>query len=66
MLMMLLGIEVLTETTHIEGGCFLRGACFSEEYTCWYWTGTGYRYQVESPYGFTACPVWRWGRQVPE
>ena len=69
LLLVLLGIEILVETTHIEGGTSCgRFGCFTtdESYNCRYWTGFGYRYQEISPYNFTACPVWRWGRQIPD
>lgn len=65
LLLGVLGIEILVDTTHIKGGPI--GRFYVEEsYTCWYWTGFGYRYQEISPYNFTACPVWRWGRQIPD
>lgn len=65
-IMLVLGIEVLTSTVHFEGAYNLHGPDFAERYSCSYWTGTSIRVQDVSPYGFSACPVWRWGRQVPE
>ena len=65
-LMIILGVEILTGTSHSEGGYFLDDEYVGESYTCTYWTGAGYRFQEESPYSFTACPVWRWGRQFAE
>jgi len=67
MAMLVLGIEVLTSTTYIEGGRVGQfGGYIEERYICEYWTGTSTRSQEVSPYVFTACPVWRWGRQVPD
>lgn len=67
-LMMVLGIEVLTGTTHTEGYSYgSRDENYvSEHFTCSYWTGLGSREQEEPPYGFSGCPVWRWGRQIPD
>jgi hypothetical protein len=67
-LMMVLGIEVLTGTEHSESYSYGMADrhYVPERYTCTYWTGTGTWFQEESPYGFSSCPVWRWGRQVAD
>jgi hypothetical protein len=65
-LMMVLGIEVLTSTEHVQHYVFTRADDYldDEGYDCTYWTGLSLRVQRNSPYGFSGCPVWRWGRQA--
>jgi len=66
LVMLVLGVEVLIGTVHTQGYGEYPAPYQPGNYTCTYWTGAGFRYQIEDEYGFSACPVWRWGRQIAD
>lgn len=66
-LTLVLGIEVLTGTTHSPEYVSDYDSSYTPgSYLCSYWTGIGWRYQQERESDFTGCPVWRWGRQYAD